>query len=302
MLATSAIMADYLFLTYIVPLREGDEDYAISCVMPMNAPGLRLYPRRPYSEIATDEYDYPLSSKYDEVDALVVFHDVFVPWEDVFVYKDVSLTNRQFTDTGAHLLANFQALSRFCVKLQFACGLAMRLAELHGLDKLPPVRGQIGGGVATIASQIEGVVLAAELSPETRGGVLVPNQKYVYTGMSLQRQLVIDLMKWLRELAGGAFICVPSSKASFEAPETSADTYRYYGSVAAEADERVRLLKLMWDFIGTEFAGRQLQYEMFYSAAQHICDARVFNSYDWKGARELVDQCLSEGAPLPRRP
>ena len=302
MLATSGTMSDYLLLTYIVPLQAGDEDYAISCVMPINTPGLRLYPRRPYGTIATSEFDYPLSSKFDEIDSLVAFDDVFVPWEHVFVYKDVKLTSQQFTDTGAHLLANFQALTRFGVKLQFACGLAMRLAELHGIDKLPPVRGQLGGGVATIATQLEGVLLAAELSPEKRGGILVPSQKFVYTGMSLQRQLVVDLMKWLRELAGGSFICVPSSEASFESPETAADTYRYYQSAGAPADERVQLLKLMWDFVGTEFAGRQLQYEMFYSAAQHISDARVFNSYDWDSARALVQDAIDRGAPLPTRP
>lgn len=297
MIGTSAAMADWLLLTYVVPLQDGDEDYAISCVMPMNAPGLRIYPRRPYTTIANSEFDYPLSSRFDEFDSLVVFDDVFVPWEHVFVYRDVGITRDQFTKTGAHLMANFQALSRFGVKLRFACGLAMRLAELHGIDRLPPVQGQLGGGVATIASQLEAIVVAAETTPRITETLAIPNQQFVYTGMSLQRQLVVDLMRWLRELAGGSFIAVPSSEEVFTAPETALHTERYYKSATASAYERVRLLKLMWDFVGTEFAGRQLQYEMFYSAAQHVSDARVFHAYDWDAGRELVDGLLSRTAP-----
>src|SRR5712692_7622548 len=86
-IATSAVLADWLFLSYITPLVPGDEDYALSFVVPIAAEGLRLYPRRPFAAIATSVYDYPLSSRFDEVDATVVFHDMFVPWEQVFIYR-----------------------------------------------------------------------------------------------------------------------------------------------------------------------------------------------------------------------
>ncbi|PYO16945.1 MAG: 4-hydroxyphenylacetate 3-hydroxylase, partial [Candidatus Rokuibacteriota bacterium] len=115
-IATSATMADWLFLSYITPLVPGDEDYAISLVMPMNAEGLRLYPRRPYATAATSVFDYPLSSRFDEVDTTVVFNDVFVPWEQVFIYRNVDLVNAQFHETPSHTTANFQALVRFGVK------------------------------------------------------------------------------------------------------------------------------------------------------------------------------------------
>lgn len=302
MIGTAAAMADHVLLTYIVPLVPGDEDYAISAVVPMNAKGLRIYPRRPYSTIAQSTFDYPLSSRFDEVDSLVVFDDVFVPWENVFAYRDIGLIQDQFHKTGAHLLANFQALSRFSVKLDFAAGLTMKLAQLHSIDKIPPVQGQLGHGVATIASTIKALVVAAQAEPQIVNGVAWPNPTHVYTGMSLQRQLVVDLMKWMRELAGGAFIAVPSSEASFEAEATAEDTQRYYGSATASAKDRVGLLKMMWDFVGTEFAGRQLQYEMFYSAAQHISDARIFKHFDWQPGLEMVDQCLQLEEETPVAP
>ena len=126
MIATSAVIADHLFLSYIPPLVDGDERHAISAVMPCSAPGLRIYPRRPYTDVASSVFDYPLSARFDETDSLVVFDDVFIPWEHVFAYGDVGLTQAQWHETGAHRMSNFQSLCRFAVKLRFAAGLAKR--------------------------------------------------------------------------------------------------------------------------------------------------------------------------------
>jgi 4-hydroxyphenylacetate 3-monooxygenase len=293
-IATSAVLADWLFLSYITPLVVGDEDYAISIVMPVSAEGLRLYPRRPFASLATSVYDYPLSSRFDEVDATVVLNDVFVPWEHVFIYRNVELVNAQFHDTPSHTLANFQSLVRFSVKLEFTAGLAMKLVELHSNDRNAAAQATLGGDIAALCASFDALVHAAARFPLVRDGVARPGPSYIYAGMSLQRRLIVDLMRSVRELAGGAFQAVPSSEANFTSAATRADTERYYRSGVATARERIKLLKLIWDFVGTEFAGRQLQYEMFYSAAQPVVNARMFKSYDWQAAKAMVDRCLRE--------
>jgi 4-hydroxyphenylacetate 3-monooxygenase len=292
MIGTAAIFSDYVFLSYIVPLAPGDEDYAISCMVPTDAQGLKIYPRRPYSDAATSVYDYPLSSQFDEIDSMIVFDDVFVPWEHVFVYRDIDLINAQFHETGSHVIANFQSLVRFVTKLHFTAGLARRLAALHALDSLPPVQALLGGQIAAVCAAIEAVTRSAENEALIVNGTAWPRPQYIYAGMSLQRRLVVDLMRYMRELAGGAFIAVPSSERSFLSAETEADTKRYFQSVGASAEERVKVLRLIWDFVGTEMAGRQLQYEMFYSAPQHVVDVRLFKHYDWDRGLELVEKCL----------
>ena len=83
------------------------------------------------SEIANSRFDYPLSSQFDEIDSMIVFDDVFVPWDQVFIYRDVDLVRAQFNETGSHVLANFQSLVRFGVKLDFSAGLAKRLADIR---------------------------------------------------------------------------------------------------------------------------------------------------------------------------
>ena len=293
-IATSVTMADWLFVSYITPLAPGDIDYAISLVMPVSADGLRLYPRRPYATLATSVYDYPLSSRYDEVDTTVVFDDVLVPWEHVFVYKNVELVTAQFHESPAHTTANFQSLVRFGVKLEFMAGLVMKLVELQRGAGDPNTQATLGGDIAAYCAAFDGLVKAAEHFPLISDGYARPHPQYVYAGMSLQRRLIVDMYRTIRELAGGAFQNMPSSEASFLSAETRADAERYYQATGTAARDRIKLLKLVWDFVGTEFGGRQLQYEMFYSAAQPVVNRRMFRSYDWASAKGLVDRLLSE--------
>jgi 4-hydroxyphenylacetate 3-monooxygenase len=293
-ITTSAVLADWLFISYITPLVPGDDDYAISFVTPVNAPGLRIHPRRPYAQGTTSVFDYPLSSRFDEVDATVVFDDVFVPWEQVFIHRNVELVNAQFHETPSHTLANFQSLVRFTVKVEFMAGLALKLLEVHAGERRPEAQVTLGGDIAALGATFEALVQAAERNPLILEGVARPHPQYIYAGMSLQRRLIVDMLRAIRELAGGAFQQLPSSEAGFTSPETRADFERFFRGATADARERVKLLKLVWDFVGSEFGGRQLQYEMFYSAAQPIVNTRMFRSYDWAQARATVDRCLGE--------
>ena len=144
MLATGGAVADEILVSCIKPLTPEDTDFAISFTVPVSTEGLKLYCRRPYATGATSDFDYPLSSRYDETDALLVFDDVFIPWKDVFVYKDVPGLRKQFFDTGAHVLGNFQAQIRFATKLRFLAGIARKVAAVNGVDKFPGVIEKLG--------------------------------------------------------------------------------------------------------------------------------------------------------------
>src|SRR5690242_650311 len=88
MLGTSTSVSDYVFVSCIKPLAPADERYALSFVIPVNTPGLKVYCRRAYAPGQPSQFDYPLSTLFDETDALIVFVDVFVPWENIFAYRD----------------------------------------------------------------------------------------------------------------------------------------------------------------------------------------------------------------------
>lgn len=292
MLATGGAISNYVFVTCMPPLKPGDEDYAISFVVPTDAPGLKLYCRRPYAVGQPSSFDYPLSTRFDESDALVVFEDVFVPWENVFVYRDVQLVREQFYKTPAHVLGNNQAQTRLATKLKFLIGLARKVAATNQIDNIPSVQEKLGE-LASLASLVEGMVLASETSYLVDdNGVTRPNPRFLYGPMGLQAELYPRVVHLLREMVGAGVIQVPSSYEEMVNPETEADIKRYVRSPGVSSEERIKLFKLAWDAVGSEFAGRHHQYELFYAGAPHVAKGYAYRNYGYDEAVELVDSFL----------
>ncbi|MGQ0433293.1 MAG: 4-hydroxyphenylacetate 3-hydroxylase family protein [Microthrixaceae bacterium] len=299
MVGTSAIFSNLLFVSSIQPLTPDDVDYAVSCVVPIDAPGLKLYSRRSYEAAASSVYDYPLSSRYDENDCLVVFDDVKVRWEDTFVYRDVELTSAQFFQTPAHVYINAQAQVRCWTKLEFIAGLARRVAETNGTIGQPLVVDMLGR-LASLVALIEAGVRAMEAAAEPLpSGAVRPNAKLMYAAMANAGSTYLQAIEILRTLCGGGVIQVPSSVADFFDDEAGADIRRYVRSPGVPAEDRVRLFKLAWDVIGSEFAGRHQQYEMFYSGGPQVARAHAFRNFDWDTGGALVQRCLDD-TPLAR--
>jgi 4-hydroxyphenylacetate 3-monooxygenase len=293
MLATGGVYADVIFTSVIFPLRPGDEDYALSFVVPTSAPGVKIYARRPYATAATSVFDYPLSSRLDETDSLIVFDDVLVPWADFFVYRDVELTAGQFTQTAAHVLGNTQAQIRFWSKLQFLVGLAKRIADRSGQSARMEVQAQLGS-LAARAALVEGLILAAEEKCFVdEYGVARPGPDMVYANQTIQSILYPEMVLAARQMLSGSLIQLPSSAQDLLSPETRADVNRYVRWPSASAEERVKLIKLLWDLTGSEFAGRHVQYELFYAGQPTVVQAKSFRWYDWPAAERLVDACLA---------
>lgn len=302
MLGTGGAIANEMFMSCIVPLGPGDENYAISVAVPIATLGLRLIVRRPYAENAPSVYDYPLSSRFDETDALVVFDRVFVPWERVFVYKDIALARAQFYETPAHLLGNHQAQVRFTSKSQFLAGLALRIAESIGVDKTPHTMTMLGE-LGSYCAMAGGLVLASEVEcVHDPRGFVSPNPQYVYANNWLEATYYQTMLTYLRELAGGGLLQVPSSYKDYLNPEIAADLERYVRAPGLKSVERTKLYKLAWDLVGSEFAGRHQQYELFYAGARAQTTAvRAYRTFDFASARAMVERCLA-GYDLPTQP
>jgi 4-hydroxyphenylacetate 3-monooxygenase len=293
MLGTGMALADYVHLSSIFPLRPGDENYAISVAVPVGAPGVKIFSRRGYAAGATSTFDYPLSSQFDETDSLAVFEDVFVPWENVFVYRNLDLVQAQWWETPAHILGNNQAQVRFSTKLDFLTGLAHRVAKMNGVAALPPVQGSLGE-LAAHASLVSGLVNGAVQNCRIDDfGVARPGAAETYANMTLQSEVYPKVLGMVRELCGGGLIQLPSSVEDLRNPEVAETLSTYIQSPGVPAADRVKLLKLVWDLIGSEFASRHVQYEMFYAGAPFVVKMRMFQNYDFDRADALVQSALA---------
>jgi 4-hydroxyphenylacetate 3-monooxygenase len=292
-LATGGIFSDYLHLSCIHPLQPGDENYANGLVVPINAPGLKLYSRRAFASEATNAFDYPLTSRFDESDSYVIFDNVFVPWEHVYIYRNLEICRDQWWKTPAHLYGNHQAQVRYVTKLRFMMGLAKRMNEMTGNDAQPPVQIAMGE-LAALASVYEAMLLAHEVAATIDAdGVLWPSRTTLYSAMALQSELNGRMLEIIRELAGSAMITLPSSHADFDQLDMARDIERYMRSGTLDARARVALMRLVWDFLGSEFGSRHQQYEKFYGGASFLVKQNVNRFYDYARAKALVDAALS---------
>lgn len=292
MLGTSSIMANEVFVANLQPLKPGEEDLAFSCAVPMNAPGLRVLSRKSYEASAVSVFDNPISSRYDENDALMYFEDVKVPWDRIFVHRDVDMCRRQFHDTPGHIYQNYQAQIRLSVKLRFLVGLARKTAEVIGTIAIPSVREQLGH-LAAQAGMVESMLAGMEAEGTKYGDYYIPNQQHVYGAQVLTQELYPQIISKLRELAGGSFIMLPSSEADFADPNLSRIIRTTQRSPAVSPEERVKFLKVAWDAVGSEFGSRHTQYEMFYAGAQFVTRGHSFRTYDWDRATGMIDELMA---------
>jgi 4-hydroxyphenylacetate 3-monooxygenase len=235
----------------------------------------------------------PLTSRFDESDSYVVFENVFVPWEHVYIYRNLEICRDQWWKTPAHLYGNHQAQVRYVTKLRFMSGLAKRMNEMTGNDAQPPVQ-IVMGELASIVSVYESMLLAHEVAATIDAdNVLWPSRTTLYAAMALQSELNGRTLEIIRELAGSAMITLPSSRVDFDNPDMARDIERYMRSGSLDARSRVALMRLVWDFLGSEFGSRHQQYEKFYGGASFIVKQNVYRNFDFKRATALVDAALN---------
>ena len=292
MLGTSAIMANEVFVTTIQPLRPGDEPYAISFVVPINAKGLKVLSRKSYEFAAGSVFDNPLSSRYDENDAVLYFDNVHVPWERVFIAGDLAMCQKQFHATPAHVYQNYQCQIRLMVKLRFLVGLARMIALANGIEAFPQVRETLGQ-LAAESAMVDAFVAAMEAKGAQRGAYFVPDRHTLYAAQVLTQQLYPKVITTLRSLAGGSMIMLPSGIEDLADPALADYTLRVQGSATLSPEERVKLFKLAWDAVGSEFASRHTQYEMFYAGADFVTKGHSYRTFDWDGAMALTTRLLA---------
>ena len=149
------------------------------------------------------------------------------------------------------------------------------------------------GELASLVSIVENMLLAQETVATVDGnGVLWPSKTALYSIMALQSELNSRMLEIIRELTGAAMITLPSSLADFGSADMSGDIERYMRSATTDAKSRVAVMRMAWDFIGSELGSRHQQYEKFYGGASFLVKQNVFRNFDFQRATGMVDAAL----------
>ncbi|WP_020186559.1 4-hydroxyphenylacetate 3-hydroxylase N-terminal domain-containing protein [Methylopila sp. 73B] len=299
MLGTGAALSDEVMVTTLRPLGPTEERYALTAMLPIAAKGVKLMSRRSYEQAATSPFDYPLSSRFDENDALIYFDDVKIPWDRIFVHRGIAAQLAQWHEAPVHAFQNYQAEIRLMVKLRFLVGLAHKIADAIGTSTMPNVR-QTLGELAADVGMIEAFVYGMEAKGSFYGSYFLPDRGLLYAAQVKGQALYPRVIQTLRELSGGGVIMLPSSVEDFANPEVADLIGRTQHSPAFSPEERVQLFKLAWDAMGSEFASRHVQYETFYSGPRHVVAGMAYRTFDWAGAKGAVEGLFtSYGLPEP---
>lgn len=261
-LATLAPYADEQAVYPGQPLPAEAKEFALAFAIPLDTPGLKFLCRDSVAAPGADPFDKPLSSRFDEQDAFCIFDDVLVPWDRVFIDGDVPIYN-SLRETGYAISMTTQSTIRALTKLEFAYGLAMRMAELIG-DYSPATTEMLGELASYVGLTSNAVELSLEQAWERGDGVWFPN------GAALEPMRSI-LPVWMPRVAeiitliGSHNLLTTPSRAELADPKLRPLLDEMlHGADGATADERAQVFRLAWDFVGSALGGRGFLYERFY--------------------------------------
>ena len=292
LLATLAPFADEVFAPVIRPFRadvEEDRKYCIGFAIPVATPGLKFICRESY-DLGRSLYEYPLSGQYDEMDALAVFDNVLVPWERVFAYDDIGLSNQLLQRVPMWRQYMQQVAVKNIAKLEFILGITHGIAEGIGIT----VYGHVQEKIAEIIDTIETVrsyLRAAEADAGPYEGEGIWPASEPWTAMRHWYPDAYVRVIWIVEQLAASGLMLTPTEDDVAGP-ISDSIAKYYQGAGIDARERIRLFRLAWDLVGTQFGSRQALYERFFNGDVVQLRQRRFASYDYTRAKEAVRSFL----------
>jgi 4-hydroxyphenylacetate 3-monooxygenase len=301
MLATGSAMTHATFVAQnsAVELdKDKANDFALVFITPMDTPGTKLICRPSYEGSAHSPFDHPLSSRFDENDAVLIFDNAFIPWENVLVYRDPERANAFYQQSRFVNRYNLQSGSRLGVKLDLMAGLFSHAIETNGTDTFRGVQAALGEILAW-RHLIWALTTAMCLDPEPApGNTVVPKAEYAFTLRMFATECWPAVRHIFEKFLGGSLLVTPSSYKDLLSPELRPLLDKYYRGSSSSAEERIKLFKLIWDAIGTEFGARHELYEINYSGNHEQIRLDVANVSRRKGiladCKSLVEKCMSD--------
>jgi 4-hydroxyphenylacetate 3-monooxygenase oxygenase component len=293
-LATLAPFADEIAVYPGLPLPEGADDYALAFAIPMDTPGLIFLCRDSVSAPGAHPFDRPLSHRFDEQDAFVIFDDVEIPRERVFLDGSVAIYNG-IRLTGIQQNLTNQTTIRALNKLEFAYGLATRMAEAIG-DRSPATLEMLGELLSYVNVTRSAVLLSAEHGKDVGDGVWFPDARPLEPMRSLLATWFPRVNEIIALIGSHNLLATPARGQLDNAGLRPLLDEFLHGAGGTDAEERAALFRLAWDFIGSGLAGRNLLYERFYltSASRNRINSHLANT-DRTRPFALVESMLTAG-------
>ncbi|MDF3306428.1 4-hydroxyphenylacetate 3-hydroxylase N-terminal domain-containing protein [Rhodococcus sp. T2V] len=292
--ATGSALTHYTFVGHVGQVPVQDPAFTPVFIIPTNAPGLKLLCRvsNEYrAAVLGSPFDYPLSSRLDENDAILVLDEVFVPWENALIYNDLEQANRYNIHSGYLERASLHGCTRFAVKMDFLVGALAHALDATGAGDFHGVKSQFGEVIAW-RNTFWGLSDAmAKSEVRWKNGMIQPDQQFAGAYRVMNQLAMPKVKNIIEQVVASGLIYLNSHANDFKTPEIRGyiDTY-VRGSGGITAEERVKVMKMLWDSIGTEFGARHELYEINYIGSNDV--TRQTNLFGAMGSG-VLDYCKS---------
>jgi 4-hydroxyphenylacetate 3-monooxygenase len=270
---------------------EGDSPYALNFSIPCNTQGVQFLCRESF-DLGRSRFDHPLGSRFEEMDAIVFFDDVLVPWERVFLLGDVDLVNDTAVATGSHIHTAHQGAAKNIAKSELVLGVALLMAETLGSTQVPHIQERLAE-LMVHTEVMKASLRAAEADAKLdRWGVMCP------AGLPLEviRTLFMNVyprMVEILQLLGSSSLMIIPSEADFQSV-LKPKIEQYLATDTASARERVKLFRLAWDIACSAFGGRQVLYERFFAGDPMNRAQFLYSIYPKEAVKERIRELLAD--------
>jgi 4-hydroxyphenylacetate 3-monooxygenase len=299
--ATGSALTHYTFVAHAGQVPIKDARFAPLFMVPTSAPGVKMISRISNEQRAAvlgSPFDYPLSSRLDENDAILVLDNVFVPWEDVFMHGNVDVANKFAPESGFNNRASMHGCTRLAVKLDFICGLMAKALEITGANTFHGVQSRFGEVLAW-RNAMWGLSDAMAKSNTPWHGMVQPDARYAGAYRVLSQIAYPSIKGIIETCIASGLIYLNSHANDFKTPELRPYLDKYLrGTGGISGEQRVKTMKLLWETVGTEFGARHELYEINYLGSNDV--TRLANLLDAQSSGDLdrmkrfVDDCMDE--------
>ncbi len=262
LLATLPIADEIMvFPSTVLKNTPDDAPYAFGFAIPTNTQGLKFLVRESF-DYGRSHYDHPLSSRFEELDSVVMFDDVFVPWERVMLYRDVDRCNAAYGRTGSLACMAHQVAVKNLAKTEFLMGLTSLLANSIGIEGFQHIQEKLAEIWVNMEAVRALLRTAEEDATVDEYGMMRPSWDPLDACRNLYPRLYPRMIEILQQMGASGLVAMPT-EADVRGP-LSEEIRRYFQGARVEAADRIPLFRLAWDTCLSAFASRQVLYERFF--------------------------------------
>ena len=290
-LATLGPLSDEIMVFPSTVLRTTEDAwrYAFAFCIPCNTPGLKFVCRESF-DIGRSNFDHPLGSRFEEMDSIVLFDDVFIPWERVYLSGDIELCNTLFVATGSEAHMMHQVITKNVAKSEFLLGVACLMVESLGSGGIPQVQERVAELILDMGV-MKACLRASEADAKIdQWGVVAPDKDHLEVARNLFPRMYPRMTELLQLLGSSSLMMLPT-EADFESPIQSE-----VNDILATDDlsglQRVKVFRLAWDIAASSFGSRQTLYERFFFGDPTRRAISLYNSYDKQPVMDRVKEFL----------